>query len=383
MKVKAVVVGAGPAGIAVVGNLLEQQKFPILWIDDQFDGGRLNKFYREVPSNTKVGLFVGYANGVSSFRSIAREIPEPNAISLMKSLPQDKTCQIARAADMCVMLTQGLDQSKGVSKELGMVTEASWSKHDKWNVTINSVNGEFPLTISSELLVLCTGSSPATVPLPVKLEEISLDTALNPPLLSRMVPSGKFSTVGVIGSSHSAILVLRNLCNLASSTHPDLRVKWFTRHPLRYAEERDGWILRDNTGLKGEVAFWAKANLEDDILPTSVVAEYLQKVPTTLEHENIIYQTHLPACTHVIQAIGYHRNDIPVLTVNGVTILGVCHNATTGGFTDRHGVTIRGLYGAGIAWPEKTVDPEGKIQYAVGLAKFMKFLTRVTPAWTG
>lgn len=33
-----------------VGNLLDQGKKPILWIDnDKFSGGRLNKFYREVP----------------------------------------------------------------------------------------------------------------------------------------------------------------------------------------------------------------------------------------------------------------------------------------------------------------------------------------------
>jgi hypothetical protein len=48
-KYSAVVVGAGPAGTAVVGNLLEQQKAPILWVDDLFQSGRLNKYYREVP----------------------------------------------------------------------------------------------------------------------------------------------------------------------------------------------------------------------------------------------------------------------------------------------------------------------------------------------
>jgi alpha-1,3/alpha-1,6-mannosyltransferase len=46
---EAVVVGSGPAGVAVVGNLLEQNKRPILWIDDELSGGRLNKYYREVP----------------------------------------------------------------------------------------------------------------------------------------------------------------------------------------------------------------------------------------------------------------------------------------------------------------------------------------------
>jgi len=46
---EAVVVGAGPAGIAVVGNLLEQKRTPILWVDDRLHGGRLDKAYREVP----------------------------------------------------------------------------------------------------------------------------------------------------------------------------------------------------------------------------------------------------------------------------------------------------------------------------------------------
>jgi alpha-1,3/alpha-1,6-mannosyltransferase len=48
-KYEAVVVGAGPAGLAVVGNLLEQKKSPILWVDHVFKGGRLNTSYREVP----------------------------------------------------------------------------------------------------------------------------------------------------------------------------------------------------------------------------------------------------------------------------------------------------------------------------------------------
>jgi hypothetical protein len=48
-KYQAVVIGAGPGGICAVGNLLEQKKSPILWVDELFQGGRLNKYYREVP----------------------------------------------------------------------------------------------------------------------------------------------------------------------------------------------------------------------------------------------------------------------------------------------------------------------------------------------
>ena len=46
---RAIVVGAGPAGIATVGNLLDNKVAPILWLDDSFEGGRLNRKYRNVP----------------------------------------------------------------------------------------------------------------------------------------------------------------------------------------------------------------------------------------------------------------------------------------------------------------------------------------------
>lgn len=123
--------------------------------------------------------------------------------------------------------------------------------------------------------------------------------------------------VGVIGASHSAILVLRNLYNLAKSTHPQLQIKWFTRHPLRYAEELDGWIRRDNTGLKGAVADWAKDNLEEDKLPTSDVSKYLEKVLSPKEEQEQVYKTQLPKCTHVIQAVGFTRDRTPLLKQGG------------------------------------------------------------------
>lgn len=185
----------------------------------------------------------------------------------------------------------------------------------------------------------------------------------------------------VIGASHSAILVLRNLYNLARETHPYLRIKWFTRHPLRYAVEKNGWILRDNTGLKGEVATWAKENLEEDRLPSSDVSRFLEKVTTTKEKEQESYLEHLPACTHVVQAIGFHHNELPSLESEGKK-LELKFDNDTGSFADKEGVKIKGLYGAGIAWPERVVDPEGNVEHAVGLGKFMKFLKRVTPNWS-
>jgi len=231
------------------------------------------------------------------------------------------------------------------------------------------------------MLVLCTGSHPITSPFPVTdIEEIGLDPALKPSLLKTMLPKDTPTAIAVIGASHSAILVLRNLYILASSTHPHLRIKWFTRHPLRYAEERDGWIFRDNTGLKGEVATWARENLEEDALSKSDVSRYLEKISTTREEEDHDYHKHLPKCTHVIQAIGYSRNPIPTFK-KGVRELNPEFDSLTGGFKDAQGEEVKGLYGAGIAWPNKVTDPEGNVEFAVGLAKFMSFLKKAVPDW--
>lgn len=83
----------------------------------------------------------------------------------------------------------------------------------------------------------------------------------------------------------------------------------------------------------------------------------------------------------MIQAIGFHANEIPVFTRAGKK-LNFNFNDKTGGFQDEEGEVVKGLYGAGIAWPEKVTDPEGNVEHAVGLAKFMNFLKRVTPTWT-
>lgn len=261
-------------------------------------------------------------------------------------------------------------------------TDRYITQGENWTVKMKSDEKLSDLDfVSSDMLVLCNGASPTNGPLPVKnIKEIGLDPALKPSHLTTIFPSDKDITVAVIGASHSAILVLRNLYHLASSSHPQLRIKWFTRHPLRYAVEKGGWILRDNTGLKGAVATWAKENLEEDVLSSSPVSRFLEKVSTTKEKEQATYLEHLPQCTHVVQAIGYRHNALPVLEKEGKK-LDVLYDHTTGAFTDKEGAEVRGLYGAGIAWPERVTDPEGNVELAVGLAKFMKYLKRVVPGW--
>jgi hypothetical protein len=130
------------------------------------------------------------------------------------------------------------------------------------------------------------------------------------------------------------------------------------------------------------VSVWAKKNLEEDVLPSSHVSKYLEKISTTREKETSDYKKHLPNCTHVIQAIGFAKNDVPTLT-KGARALFLEFDPLTGGFRDagEEGEEVRGLYGAGIAWPNRVTDPEGNVEYAVGLAKFMNFLKKAVPDW--
>jgi alpha-1,3/alpha-1,6-mannosyltransferase len=68
-----------------------------------------------------------YAEGVEPFRKIAEATPTPNAFSRLKEMDQEDTCHIAQAADLCIMLTMGLDEAAGVDKQLGYVSSAQWS----------------------------------------------------------------------------------------------------------------------------------------------------------------------------------------------------------------------------------------------------------------
>lgn len=358
-------------------------------------------------SNTKVKRFVMYAEALESFKKVIEQTEKPNAYTVLKDLDQEKTCHIAEAADLCIMLTKGFDRSHGVysrrgkvlSAELTPVSVFTWGFIYQGFVTDNKQDEGWKIEttrkppLHADMVVLCTGSSPNTTSYEhlvskgaKKLKFLALDEALRPSRLGSRFNPNKRSSVAVIGASHSAILVLRNLYNLAASgTHLNLSVKWFTRHPLRYAEEKDGWILRDNTGLKGDVATWAKENLEEDKLDGSDVSKYIRKINTAGpdgKDDPKKYRLVLDNCTHICQAVGYGRNPLPTI-LRGEEKLDLVFDHETGGFREvGSGNKVEGLYGAGIAFPERVTDPEGNVEMAVGLWKFMTFLKRVVPKWT-
>ncbi|KAK3335625.1 pyridine nucleotide-disulfide oxidoreductase-domain-containing protein [Cercophora scortea] len=387
--VSAVVVGSGPAGVATVGNLLEQlgEGGKVAWIDPAFRGGRVNRKYREVPSNTQVGLFLAYADAVKPFQEISKAAPKPNALTALEELPQNQTCSLHQAGDMIQLLTDGLTKHDRVESCVGRVDSAKWdAATSTWTLTVRDYANKKDVVRSAPLVVYCTGSSPTTVALPTpfssSLRLLDLDTALKPSALARNLPADRSLRIGVMGSSHSAILVLMNLVHLAQTSHRKLRVRWFARSPeLKYAEYRDGWILYDNTGLKGDAAKFAREQLDGDALKTSPAGRVITRVDCSggAEREQKALAAELPECEYVVQAVGFSRDPLPRMESVGE---GVVFDHVTGGFTDATtGEKVEGLFGAGIAFPEKTVDPEGNVEYAVGFMKFMRFLKKVVPAW--
>src|ERR1700677_456279 len=103
------VIGAGPAGIAAVGRLLDRGIAPekIAWIDPAFTAGDLGDKWRAVSSNTIVATFLEYLNGSTAFRfSEAPRLP-------LQELDPDDTCPLALVADPLLWITGHLrDQVK-------------------------------------------------------------------------------------------------------------------------------------------------------------------------------------------------------------------------------------------------------------------------------
>ena len=332
-------VGAGPAGIAAVGRLLDQGIAPekIAWIDPAFAAGDLGQKWRSVSSNTQVGLFLEYMNGSPAFRfSAAPPIP------LQEINPQE-TCALALVADPLVWITQHLRERVKVFET---TARALFLEKRQWR--IETEHGE----LASENVILAVGAVPKRLSYPL-LDEIPVEVALDPEKLAQQPLDG--ATVAVFGSSHSTMIALPHLLRL-----PVKRVINFYRSPLRYAVYFEDWILFDDVGLKGRAAEWARENI-DGVYPKRL-ERYWVSSPE--------FETKIAECDSAIYTVGFERRKLPETPQWGQLE-----------YNPKNGVLAPGLFGLGIAFPEYAPDPYGYGQYRVGLKKFMDYLNTVLPLW--
>lgn len=328
----------------MVATLLDYEHTPILWIDPHFDSGRLSA-YKEVPSNTKVKLFQQF---VTTSPSLSRFSDE--ALAPFQDQDLNQGCPLALAGQMVKSLTHSIRHTEKhrVHCVEGNVKELTYSG-ELWHLD----TGE-----EAECVYLATGSHPRTI-LKTGVTDLELDTVLAPSHLPEVV--GETDIVGVVGSSHSAILALKNL--VESKSRPRQQILNFYRSPLLFAQYMDNWILYDNTGLKGAAADWAKEELASGKLEKEGVLNRVCVKGMSPEEQFDLWRK----CSKLVQAVGYERNKLPKIIVNGQVLTEVEYDPHTAKIAD-------GLFGFGIAFPERTTDPYGNQEFAVGLWKFMRYV---------
>ncbi|KAL7753730.1 hypothetical protein RI367_000661 [Sorochytrium milnesiophthora] len=182
----------------------------------------------------------------------------------------------------------------------------------------------------------------------------------------------------VVGSSHSAVLVLKNLAELQPASQRPGAVLNVYRNDLRYAVYMpDDWILYDNTGLKGVAADWARKHIDTGASNLTRVRVAAAGAGATAAD----YARTLAGVTKIIYAVGYDRSALPQLRVCGkhVDAGDISYDAATGQL--RAGSKqIANLYGFGIAFPEQVTDRAGNVEWSVGMWKFMRYMKRAIAA---
>lgn len=333
------VIGAGPAGIAAVGRLLDHgiSGEQIAWIDPEFGAGDFGAKWGAVPSNTRVELFLDYLNASPSFR-----FGQAPAFELT-GLDPDDTCALGVVAEPLVWISRHLCHR--VTTFRTVATELALADR-RWTVT--SRDG----SITSKNVILAVGSVPKKLSY-AGLDEIPIEVALDPAKLAQVPLDG--ATVAVFGSSHSSMIAMPNLLNTQAE-----KVINFYRHPLKYAVYLDDWILFDDTGLKGHAAAWARENIDGTHPPR--LARCRVGDPEFDELRQM--------CDHVVYTVGFQRRHLPLTPQWGA----VQYDPT-------NGILAPGLFGVGIAFPEYWIDPMGAGQHRVGLQKFMQRLDTALPLW--
>lgn len=337
------IIGAGPAGIAVVGILLDIGIMPerIAWIDPEFNVGRMGARYGHIPANNKTKDFVDFVNACKSFQACACP-----ALTILKEYDPQKYPDLSVVIEPLKAITDYLRlQVHDIKDTLVSLNFTD----DLWYVATQG-----GALVSAQHVVLATGSHPRTleynhqyvIPLDVALDPQNL----KPPLIN---PS---DTVGVVGGSHSAILLLKFLSETSVK-----QIYNFYKHPIVYSVDMGGWILNPYDGLKGITAEWARTVLEQNP-PAN-----LSRVKSTPE----ILDAMLPQCDKVIYAIGYDRNQVP--PINGTNPINE--------YNEKNGFIAPRLFGIGIAFPEKIIDKLGNPVYGIGLTSFMRYAQRIVPEW--
>src|SRR3990167_5963346 len=321
------VIGAGPAGIAAIGKLLDfgVSENNIVWIDPAFQVGDFGTHWRNVSSNTKVKLFLQFLKSSPAFQYANHQ----QNFELDQVNPEE-TCFLRLMTEPLQWITDHF-LSRKISSIRGFA-DTLFLQNKYWHIEF--ANSQ----VQSKNIILAIGSEPKKLQC-AQMPIIPLMFAMDDTQIKNYISAQ--DTIAVFGSSHSAILVLRHLVEAKVK-----RIINFYRSPLRYAVYFDDWTLFDDTGLKGSTASWARQYI-DGSLPLNLERIYS-------DADNI--KSYLPHCDKLVYAIGFERRKKP--DIRGIEeINSVLQN----------GIIAPGLFGLGIAFPEPKINPLGMLEHRVGL----------------
>jgi len=334
------IIGAGPAGIAAVGKLLDHgvPEKEIVWIDPHFQVGDFGTHWRNIPSNTKVKLFSKFLQTSTAF-----DFQHSQTDFALHHLDPEATCQLEVMAEPLQWVSDHLKKKvhtiNDTAQHLALAQRA-------WTIIFTHSK------LRAKNVILAIGAEAKNLSYSA-LPIIPLQDAMDSKRISQHLTGD--DTIAVFGSSHSAMLALRNLV--------ESKVKQiinFYRSPLRYAVYLQDYILFDDTGLKETTADWARNNIDGE-LPKNLQRIYSNQA--NIEH-------YLPQCNKAVYAIGFERRKLPI--VDSVSHMN---------YIEQCGIIAPGLFGLGIAFPEVRYNPFGLLEYRVGLWKFMEYLQRMLPIW--
>ena len=315
-----VVIGAGPAGIAAIGQLIDAHVSlkKIAWIDPSFTVGDFGTVWGRVHSNTSIESFIKFYKAFDAFEFECSRKP-----FLIERAKPEGTCPLMIAAEPLKWITQTLR-----NKVISIHDKALALDHTSMGWHLHLASGQ---QITTQKVILALGARALKLPY-LSLVTIPLKTAMHPELLNQAIQAE--DTIAVFGSYQSARTVEENLAKTNA-----LKIIHF------YRSERS-------------------FNQHVASLPLSPHIECYPITPSNLIK-------HIPRCNKAIYAVGFARREI--------TIEGLPHDFL---YDSQTGVIAPGVYGLGIAFPETIPYTMGRLTYNVAaIWPFMKYLKRIFPAW--
>lgn len=321
------VVGAGFAGITALAVLIDSgvKASRVVWIDPEFNVGRVGKYYGNVPGNIQIQSVLYYVNNCPFLKNI-------HSVGLQKlyeyNLQEYPLLQaiVDPLQDFTDYLRKNVASKQDSVSELTRI-DNYWALHTRDEI------------VKAKKVILAIGAQPRC--LNYDIAEIPLDEAIDQDKLKELVLAD--DSIAVFGSMHSAMLILKYLSGYS--------VKQIVNFYLQD-------YFYGAPGLEGETALWVKNVLEKGLLTN------LLRVTNTPENRD----KWLAICNKAIYAIGYQQTKI---SINGTTDL---H------FDENTGIIYENLYGIGIAFPATALCNGQKIAKN-GLNAYLAYAKKLIPHW--